>query len=238
MSGWDGFFNDMDMAVQRHNHQKAFDEYERRITSLREVAVDGQDIAAKIYGIREALIVQLERYDPNNPVIKDDALVERIKNAAVSAFRVGSPDFERAKEAGRTFRVPGHEGPVKQPVPAVAVATVTASPFARAAAVVAPAAPAAALPPTLSTVRNHPAHVELQQKYAGSLALRAALSEVVKQLDPNHPLLNDHFLQSTIRKAGMTAFTIGNLDFDAARSAGVSFVLPKRPAGNTDKPGT
>lgn len=79
-------------------------------------------------------------------------------------------------------------------------------------------------------VHNHPAHVELRQQYACSLALRSALSEVVRQLDPNHPLVKDLFLQSKIRKAGLTAFTLANLDYNAARIAGLSFVLAKPAA--------
>ena len=79
-------------------------------------------------------------------------------------------------------------------------------------------------------VHNHPAHVELQQQHACSLALRSALSEVVRQLDPNHPLVKDLFLQSKIRKAGLTAFTLVNLDYNAACTAGLSFVLAKPAA--------
>lgn len=226
---WDGFFNDMDMAIQRDDFQKAVNLYQARIAALNEVARDGQETAAGLYGVRAAVIAQLERYDPSNPVIKDDSLVERIKKAAVSAFRIGKQDYVAAKEVGRTFRIPGHEGPVKPVVPV----PVAASPFAKAVASLVPLAP---FQPSLTAVHNHPAHIELQQQYAGSLALRAALSEVVKQLDPNHPLLSDHFLQSNIRKAGITAFIMGRLDYDAARSAGLSFVLPKPVAGEADKP--
>lgn len=231
MSSWDGFLNDMEMAMQRDDFLKAAKLYEARIAALNEVARDGQETAAGLYGVRAAVITQLERYDPSNPVIKDDSLVERIKKAAVSAFRIGKQDYAAAKEVGRTFRIPGHEGPVKSAAPA----PVAGSPFAKG---IAPSAPSAGLQPSLASVHNHPAHIELQQQYAGSLALRAALSEVVKQLDPNHPLLKDFYLQSTIRKAGITAFTIGNLDYDAARSAGVSFVLPKRDGEDVEQLGS
>ena len=235
MSGWDGFLNDMDMAVQRDNYQKAFNRYEARVAELIDRADTGEDTAAMAYGVLHALQTQLERYAPTHLLIKDDSLIERIKKAALSAFRTQKPlDYGSAKYVGRTFRIPGHEGPIKSAalVPAAPTPGVV-SPFARAAT---PAAPAATLPPTLEAVLKHPAHVELQQQYAGSLALRAALSEVVKQLDPNHPLIKDHFLQSNIRRAGLTAFTLANMDYNAARSAGVSFVLPKPAAKDADQP--
>ena len=134
MSSWDGFFNDMDMAVQRDSYQKAFNRYEERIAEINDIAISGQDTAASLYGHREALIAQLERYDPNNPLIKDNSLIERIKKSATSAFRLGKPlDWGNAKNVGRTFRIPGHEGPVNPAalVPA-APAPAVVSPFARA----------------------------------------------------------------------------------------------------------
>lgn len=235
MFGPGGLMGDMQRAMDRNFADNQSLEIQRLAAVIREIderVLEGQEYAAGVVGVREATFVQLARFDPNNPILKDTSLIERIKKAAYAAFKIDGLNYGAAREVGRTFRIPGAEGPVRSSAPA---APAVVSPFARAAI---PAAPAAALPPTLEAVHKHPAHVELQQQYAGSLALRAALSEVVKQLDPNHPLIKDHFLQSNIRRAGLTAFTLANMDYNAARSAGVSFVLPKPAAKDADQPGS
>lgn len=222
---------DMQRAMDRNyadNQNRNIEQLYATIQRLEAEIDEGREYAAGTLGVRSAGFTQLARYDPENPILKDKSLLERIKKAAISAFKTSGLDYNAAREVGSSFRIPGHEGPVSQPQ----LAPTVASPFARAVG-----APAAAQRPSLSAVHSHPAHVELQQQYAGSLALRAALSEVVKQLDPDHPLLKDLYLQSSIRKAGITAFTLGKLDYDAARSAGVSFVLPKKAEGDVEKSG-
>jgi hypothetical protein len=64
------------------------------------------------YALREALIGQLRKFDPKNPLIEDQDLQQRVKTAAAQAlFNNLDPDgainFERAREVGRTFKIPG-----------------------------------------------------------------------------------------------------------------------------------
>ena len=69
------------------------------------------DIAAGLYGQREALKRQMAMSDPENPLLKDASLFERIKEAATKAFQMAERDnFEVPREVGNTFAVPGREG--------------------------------------------------------------------------------------------------------------------------------
>ena len=231
MSAWDGFFNDMDNAISQDILRKRYDalleDANQRSERNKASAYEHMDYAAENVGVRATLAAQLKNYDPKNPLLTDDSLVDRIKKAAVSAFRVAELDFGAAREVGKTFRIPGREGPVVPPVAPVPAV----SPFAAAALL---ASNPAAIP--LNAVLGHPVHVELMHQYAGSLALRSALSEVLSQLAPDHPLLKDVMLQGNIRQTGVKAFVTSNRDYNAARSAGASFVLPGTPgAADTQK---
>lgn len=231
MSAWDGFFNDMDRAVSEDILRK---QYDSALTAEAEKAAhwykayhEYLDYAAENVGVRSALTAQLKNYDPKNPLLTDESLVQRIKKEAVSAFRVAKLSFDASRDVGRTFIIPGREGPVAPPVAPVPAVT----PFAAAALL---ASNPAAIP--LNAVLGHPVHVELMHQYAGSLALRSALSEVLSQLAPDHPLIKDVMLQGDIRQAGVKAFVTSNRDYNAARSAGASFVLPGTPgAADTQK---
>jgi hypothetical protein len=64
------------------------------------------------YALREALIGQLRKFDPKNPLIEDQDLQQRVKAAAAQAlFNNPDPDgalnFSRARDVGRTFKIPG-----------------------------------------------------------------------------------------------------------------------------------
>ena len=231
MSSWDGFFNDMDAAISQHHLRREFqvllEQETKRADENAKMYQHYLDYAAENVGMRAAAAEQLTKYDPKNPILHDDSLIERIKKAAVSAFRVAKLDYAAARDVGRTFIIPGREGPVAPPVAPVPAVT----PFAAAALL---ASNPAAIP--LNAVLGHPVHVELMHQYAGSLALRSALSEVLSQLAPDHPLIKDVMLQGDIRQAGVKAFVTSNRDYNAARSAGASFVLPGTPgAADTQK---
>lgn len=56
---------------------------------------------------RNALAEQLRKLDPENPLLKDLMLVERIKNSAQAAYKIGGDDFGAARDVGDSFQVPG-----------------------------------------------------------------------------------------------------------------------------------
>lgn len=170
--------------------------------------------AAVNVGLRYAATRQLDRLDPHNPLLQSDELAEAIADASYRAFLLAGEQYEACRVVGRTFKIPGREGPVPSPNSAVAAAPVAPAP----AVPVAPVAPVSIL--------SHPQYIALEQSYAASLAMRSALSEVLRQVDENHPLLKNFMLMEKIRKAGVTAFVMGKKDYNAARSAGESFVLP------------
>lgn len=58
-------------------------------------------------GVRFALSTQLQRADPENPLLRDELLIERIKTAARAGFELKGRDFEGARDVGRTFAIPG-----------------------------------------------------------------------------------------------------------------------------------
>ena len=206
MSSWDGFATDMAIngANQRANnavrntHQWA--EYAGQVEKR---AADAEDAIAQNLAIRFALAAQLERIDPDNPLLKDAMLLERLKKAGSTVFAVTDNSYDAAREVGRNFKVPGREGPF-----------------------VPPPSPARArmLPPTLMKQDNS----IMNQAYASTLAHRNALVEQLKRVDPNNPLLKDAFLVESIRTAGAAAYTLHGESFDAARAAGSAFNVPGR----------
>lgn len=85
--------------------RSARDGLQREIAEL-EVAL------ARSYGVRAAVYEQLRKFDPGNPLLTDESLRSRIANAAESAF-INNPDpdgrlsYDRARDVGRTFKIPG-----------------------------------------------------------------------------------------------------------------------------------
>lgn len=226
MSLFDGLLGDMERTIDRERLEKY---YGALLAQKEEVAAhnglvarDMTDHAAGLTGIRSALATQLATFDPAHPLLKDDSLIERIKKAAVAAFRISKLDFDAAREVGKTFAIPGYEKPRLSPFGKAATAAQLIDDLVK----LRPAAPVAPTQATEPSIYTNPAFLELQQQYAASLAMRSALSEVVRQADPDHALLKDHMLQERIRKAGISAFVLSKLDYNAARNAGASFVLP------------
>lgn len=62
---------------------------------------------AGVIALRNALSEQLKRFDPQNPLLKDLALQERIRNNAITAYKDGGDNFDAAREVGRTIQFPG-----------------------------------------------------------------------------------------------------------------------------------
>ena len=210
MSGWDGFFNDMDMAIQRDGYQQAINIYEQRIKNLNEIVVNEQDTAAGIYGHRDALVVQLGRFDPNNPVIKDDSLIEKIKEAAVSAFRNNKPLYcGNATTAGSSFCIPGHEGPDKALAEALAAVKLLEEQLAATKQEL-----KSANKDTATEWKNH----------AGTYAVQQVFFHALEQLVPDHPLVKDSELRKALSTAGVDVFIKNGYDL-------MLFLTPCKPAG-------
>lgn len=62
----------------------------------------------------------------------------------------------------------------------------------------------------------------IEDANAGNLAEKHALRAALRELNPNHPLLQNVSLQERIKDAGIRAVAMTN-DFDAARNAGETF---------------
>jgi hypothetical protein len=60
-------------------------------------------------GARSALAAQLKVADPENPLLKDASILEKLMDAAVAAFELADRDFDAARKAGREFKIPGRE---------------------------------------------------------------------------------------------------------------------------------
>lgn len=62
---------------------------------------------AGVIALRNAFSEQLRKLDPENPLLTDTALVERIRKNGVSAFRLGGDSFDAARDVGTSFSIPG-----------------------------------------------------------------------------------------------------------------------------------
>lgn len=70
------------------------------------------DTNASNLAMRYSLALQLCMLDPDNPLLKDASLKERIFKAAETAFKISGNNFDAAREVGRTFKIPGREKPI------------------------------------------------------------------------------------------------------------------------------
>ena len=170
----------------------------RNAESWKKRAEEMIEYAAENAGIRGALAEALAHLDPKHALVSDPNLLERIKSAAVAAFNINSNDFGAAREAGRTFKIPGREN---GPPPPVA---------------------------TLAPPKPGNDVAKLKSDYAGLVALRDALVRQLRINDPTNPLLGDPMLQMKVRAAGQTAFIMNGEDFESARNAGKTFAIPGR----------
>ena len=156
-------------------------------------------------GSRYALAAQLERHDSKNPLLIDRSLMERLQAAAESAFINGGKDFDAARDVGRTFKIPGCEGPVQAPVQ---LTNLSIDAFSE---------------------QDDGNNVDfLRKSYAGALAQREAFAAALKKIDPTHPLLTNRLLSESIRRAGMFAYKISGEQYNAARETGRSYSIPRR----------
>jgi hypothetical protein len=102
-------FEGMLADIDRYGDQRQF---QRRLNEKQNVIDFLKTDLSKLYGVREALMAQLRLHDPKNPLLVDIDLRRRIGEAAAQAFfNTPDPDgvhnYERAREVGRTFKIPG-----------------------------------------------------------------------------------------------------------------------------------
>lgn len=64
---------------------------------------------AGLVALRDALLQQLLKSDPTNPMFTDFNLQMKVRLAGQTAFILNGEDFESARNAGRTFAIPGRE---------------------------------------------------------------------------------------------------------------------------------
>jgi hypothetical protein len=58
---------------------------------------------------RNAFAEQLRKLDPDNPLLNDIQLLERLKRNAQLAYKIGGDNFVAARNVGSSFSVPGRE---------------------------------------------------------------------------------------------------------------------------------
>ena len=79
------------------------------------VPMPGFDVAklraenAGLLALRAALVRQLRANDPKNPLLGDPMLQMKIQGAGITAFIMNKENFEAAREAGKTFAIPGRD---------------------------------------------------------------------------------------------------------------------------------
>lgn len=64
---------------------------------------------AGLVALRDALLQQLLKSDPTNPMFTDFNLQMKVRLAGQTAYILNGEDFESARNAGRTFAIPGRE---------------------------------------------------------------------------------------------------------------------------------
>ena len=75
----------------------------------------GNDVAklktdyAGLVALRDALVRQLRINDPTNPLLGDPMLQMKVRAAGQTAFIMNGEDLESARNAGKTFSIPGRD---------------------------------------------------------------------------------------------------------------------------------
>lgn len=77
--------------------------------ALRDDATKLKHDYAGLVALRDALVRQLLIVDPTNPLLADSMLQMRVRAAGQTAYIMNGEDFESARQAGKTFAIPGRE---------------------------------------------------------------------------------------------------------------------------------
>jgi hypothetical protein len=75
---------------------------------------------------------------------------------------------------------------------------------------------------------------QAREGVAFQLALRCALEELIKVIDPRHDLVRDVAFRTKIGNAGITAYHAADEDLDAAKEAGRTYSVPPVEGGLRD----
>jgi hypothetical protein len=157
--------------------------------------------AAENIAFLTVMTKELERLDPENPLLKDEMVKARLSNIAQLTFEVSKGNFEAVREAASGFTI-NPDAPAPKPV-------------------------ARMQPPQLQDV-SYAERVNLA--HAGAIAVRNALMQQLRMVDPENPLVQDTMLVERLSKQGQAAFKINGDDFDSARKVGDTFQVPGRDA--------
>ena len=111
MSGM-GFGDMMHASADRDTAEMAARrEFQGELDRSRSLAREMMDIASGLYEQREALKRQLAVSDPDNALLIDEPLIERIKEASTKAFQAADRDnFEVPRVVGQSFPIPERKG--------------------------------------------------------------------------------------------------------------------------------
>ena len=171
------------MDHQVHLANRNAREWEAYAQELQRQLEDGYGSIAANLGIRYALIEQLRRVDPKNPLLVDEMLKNRLIEAAEQAFFLGDKNFDAARHVGLTFAIPG------RPTGADEAARI---------------AERAAMIQALKSIKpDHPVLVAIERADF-TILIEAALRDA----DPDHYLVNRHGKAnvSTLHALGREAF--------------------------------
>ena len=188
-----------DMAINGANRRaNEWADYAGRVEKRAEVA---EDANAANLAVRCALAAQLARVDPDNPLFKDNDLQDQVQDAGSKAYADNGCDYDKAREAGCTFIIPGRTEPYD---------------------------PLSTISPGGLMMSYKDVIASMRRAFAGAVAHEAVLTAQLASADPDNPLLKNAFLVENIRTAGAEAYTLNGESFDAAREAGSAFNVPGR----------
>ncbi|MBQ0916853.1 hypothetical protein KBW71_00115 [Hydrogenophaga aromaticivorans] len=100
-------FEGMLMDHQVHQANRNAQEWEVYARGLEEKLEASYEAIAANLGVRYALAEQLRRVDPENPLLVDDPLRNRLIEAAERAYHLAGRHFDAARQVGLSFAIPG-----------------------------------------------------------------------------------------------------------------------------------
>ncbi|EWS65854.1 hypothetical protein Y695_00874 [Hydrogenophaga sp. T4] len=95
------------MDHQVHLANRNAQEWEAYARDLERQLEESEGANASNLGVRYALAEQLRRVDPENPLLVDEQLRNRLIEAAEQAFFLEDKNFDTARQVGLTFDIPG-----------------------------------------------------------------------------------------------------------------------------------
>lgn len=119
MSGLDQIFNDFNqMRTKRRVDERVADALEE--TKAAQANVDSllNEFAAHVAEIA-ALVRQLQKFDPTNPLIDDESIIKKVRAAGVKATHLANGDTRAAALAGAAIRIRPNDTPRFPDVPEV-----------------------------------------------------------------------------------------------------------------------